>query len=493
MNKKSKHIVIVGGGTSGSVLAARLSEDPSLTITLLEIGADDDTYGDGILDPTRAPEAWLGLQPVAMTPMINGAGVIPMIQGRLLGGTSAVNGLATLRGLPEDYDGWAAAGHVGWGWDEVVDTFVAAETDKDFGPSPLHGDSGPLPVRRWRREEMGRAQLAFYDGMLELGANKVDDINDRAQLPGLGVFPVTIDDDARRVSTSRAYLNAEVRARENFTLRTHTEVTSLIVDNQRVTGVVLRSGETIDADEVVVTAGALWTPNLLMRSGIGPAAHLAEHGIAVHADLPVGETMSDHIGPGLRYRHDGLRGGTAGPAQSLLIGASNGVDIDYHAFPIAPPLGDEPTEFVLAVFLLRSSGKGSVRLAENPQDGPVVVAPPLPDDANDRLHHAFKRIAEWEVSAAAKNLGCEQVEPIDLNASGAPAIARERFTISYGHMTSTCPMGAVLDSDCRVLGIEGLRVADASMMPTIPSGNTYLGCVMVAERVARKMMALELA
>lgn len=489
MTSTMKHIIVVGGGTSGSVLAARLSEDAHLKITLLEIGADDDSYDAGVLNPARAPEAWLGMQPVAISPMAYESGAIPMIQGRLLGGTSAVNGLATLRGLPEDYDGWAAAGHSGWGWNEVVETFIAAETDRDFGPSPIHGGHGPLPVRRWRRDEMGRAQLAFYDGMMELGARKVDDINDRSQLPGLGIFPVTIDDNARRVTTSRAYLTPEVRARENLTIRTKTEVKSLIIDVRRVKGVVLSSGETIEGDEVVVTAGALWTPNLLMRSGIGPARHLADHDIKAVVDLPVGETMSDHIGPGLRYRHDGPRGGTAGPAQSLLIGASNGVDIDYHAFPIAPPPGDGPTEFVLAVFLLRSSGRGSVRLAENPGDGPIVTAPPLPNDANERLHHAFKRIAAWESSSAANALGCTAFEPLDLNDPGAPAIARERFTISYGHMTSTCPMGGVLDADCRVLGMEGLRVADASMMPTIPSGNTYLGCVMVAERIARKMMA----
>ncbi len=489
MPEISKRIIIVGGGTSGSVLAARLSEDPSLSVTLLEIGPDDDTYSEGILDPTRAPEAWLGLQPVAMTPMMNGEGVIPMIQGRLLGGTSAVNGLATLRGLPEDYDGWAAAGQEGWGWDEVIDTFIAAETDQDFGASDIHGDNGPLTVRRWRRDEMGRAQLAFYDGMRALGTKTVDDINDRSQLPGLGVFPVTIDAGAKRVSTSRAYLTSSVRARENFTLRTGTEVTSLMIENSRAVGVQLSTGETLEADEIVVTAGALWTPHLLMRSGIGPTAHLADHGIALHADLPVGETMSDHIGPGIRYLHAGPRGGTAGPAQSLLIGASNGVDIDYHAFPIAPPPREGDTEFVMAVFLLRSSGKGSVRLGDNPEYGPVVTAPPLPDDANDRLRHAFRRIAEWEQSDAAKALGCAQIEPIDLTAPDAPQRAREQYTISYGHMTSTCPMGAVLDSDCRVLGIDGLRVADASIMPTIPSGNTYLGCVMVAERVARKMMA----
>lgn len=384
-----KQILVVGGGTSGSVLAARLSEDKRFAVTLLEMGADDDTYGDGILDPTRAPEAWLGAQPVEMTPMLYEAGAIPMIQGRLLGGTSAVNGMATLRGLPEDYDGWAAAGLEGWGWDEVVDTFIAAETDKDFAASPLHGKDGPLPVRRWRKDEMGRAQIAFYDGMVETGARSIADINDRSQLPGLGIFPVTIDDDGKRVTTSRAYLTAEARARENLTILTQTEVTSLIVDNRRVKGVVLSTGDAIEADEVVVTAGAIWTPRLLMRSGIGPADHLADHGIAAHMDLPVGETMSDHIGPGLQYRHEGPRGGTAGPAQSLLIGASNGSDIDYHAFPIAPPLGDGPTDFVLAVFLLRSTGQGSVRLGEKPGDAPVVTAPPLPDDANTRLQHAF--------------------------------------------------------------------------------------------------------
>jgi choline dehydrogenase len=334
---------------------------------------------------------------------------------------------------------------------------------------------------------MARAQLAFYDGMVELGTPQAADINDRSQLPGLGIFPVTIDADAKRVTTSRAYLTPGVRNRENLTIRTRSEVSQLNVDGARIVGVHLSTGETVDADEVVLCAGAIWTANLLMRSGIGPAEHLGEHAITVHADLPVGETMSDHIGPGLRYRHDGPRGGTAGPAQSLLIGASNGTDIDYHAFPIAPPVTDGPTEFMLAVFLLRSSGLGRVRLGDGPQSDPVVTVPPLPDDANDRLKHAFERIARWEESAAARQLGCVLVEPLDLLAPDAVAIARERATLSYGHMTSTAPMGSVLDADCRVIGLQGLRVADASVMPTIPSGNTYLGCVMVAERVAQKM------
>jgi choline dehydrogenase len=251
----------------------------------------------------------------------------------------------------------------------------------------------------------------------------------------------------------------------------------------------LATGEQIEADEVVVAAGALWSPTMLLRSGIGPADHLAEHGIRVRADLPVGSTMSDHLGPGIPYRHDGPRGGIAGPAQVVLVGASNGKDVDYHAMPIALAPSGDTTMFMVAVFLLRSSGRGSVRLGSTPEIGPTVVAPPLPDDASDRLRHAFDRLAAWERSTAYQALKLEPVMPHDLAAPDAVATALERFTMSYAHMVGTCPMGPVLDADCRVHGIENLRVVDASVMPTIPSGNTYLGCVMVAERVARKMTA----
>jgi choline dehydrogenase len=532
MAEDKRHLIVVGGGTAGSVLAGRLSEDPDISVTLLEAGPDHDAYDEALLEPIRAAEAWTGEgKHFVSTSMTTQTGATAMIQGRLLGGTSAVNGLATLRGQPTDYNAWADAGLDGWGWDDVKSTFIAAERDADFGDSPIHGSEGPLPVRRWRRDEMSHSQTAFYEGMLEIGQPAAVDINDPSQLPGIGVFPVTIDEKAERVSTSLAYLGSEVRARDNLQIRTGTEVETIRIENGRAMGVVLASGEEIEADEVVVAAGALWSPTMLLRSGVGPKEHLAEHGIKLHADLPVGSTLSDHLGAGIPYLHPGPRGGIAGPAQIVFVGASNGVDADYHLMPVslhdpdrnpltlrekmslfkqsknaksnpglktglhamkflASPTRDH-TLFVLAVFSLRSSGRGSVRLGSTPEAGPTVVAPPLPEDALQRLRHAFDQLAAWERSTAFQALSLYPMLPHDLGAPDAVATALERNTMSYGHMVGTCPMGPVLDADCRVHGIPNLRVADASVMPTIPCGNTYLGCVMVAERIARKMKAGE--
>ena len=347
---RKRTTLVIGGGTSGAVLAARLSEDPDRHVTLLEAGPDHTDYDAAMREPPRAGERWGGegthIEP---TPMAWRSGAITMLQGRVLGGTSAINGMATLRGQPADYDAWAESGMSGWSWKDVESTFIAAERDQDFGSSPIHGDDGPLPVRRWRDDELSRSQAAFRAAMIEAGEPVAADINDPTQLPGVGTFPVTIDDSVHRVSTSLAYLTDEVRARDNLEIRTDAPVAHVEIEGGHARGVRLANGEEIGADEVVVTAGAIWTATMLLRSGVGPKDHLGEYGIPVHADLPVGATMSDHLGPGIPYQHAGSRGGVGGPAQIVLAGASNGRDVDYHVMPISlhDPQGDEPTMFML--------------------------------------------------------------------------------------------------------------------------------------------------
>lgn len=485
--QQTQHIVIVGGGTAGAVIAARLSESDAFHVTLLEAGPDHHEYHDSVLDPRRTYEVWGGTLPNAELVMRSQWGDIPAKQGRILGGTSALNASATLRGQPDDYNRWQSAGLDGWGWNDVVNTFINAENDQDFGATALHGDAGPLPVRRWQRNEHTQTHTAFLDGMVEIGVNAASDINDPSQLPGIGIFPATIDANARRVSTSLAYLSSDVRARDNLAIRTNAEVAHLNLEKGQAIGVTLISGEQIAADEVVLTAGAIYSAALLLRSGVGPAQHLAQYGLTVHADLPVGSTMSDHLGPAVYYSHEGNMGGNGGPAQVVLVGASDGKTIDYHGFPLHAAEENGRTLFQISTFLLCSSGRGSVRLGDNVDAVPEVIAPPLPDDGEERLIHAFKQLAAWERSNAARAIDVQQLVPMALETPGAVRQALEIGIFSYFHMTSTCPMGPVLDADCRVHGISGLRVADASVMPSIPTGNTYLGCVMVAERIAQKM------
>lgn len=479
-------VVVIGGGTSGSVIAARLSQDPDLSVTLLESGGPDD-YGDEVLNPVRAPEVWSTFANAEFTPMNSATGPVVMLRGHVMGGTSAINYLATVRGQPRDYDGWAASGLPGWGWSDVLAHFIAAERDLDFDDSPIHGTVGPLTVTRWKPSEHTRFQSAFFDGMREVGVAAVADANDPAQLPGIGVFPATLDESRRRMTTSTAYLTESVRSRPNLVIRTATTVSRILIEDGTAVGVALADGEELRADEIVVAAGAIGSPTLLLRSGVGPREQLGARGITAHADLPVGSTMSDHLGTALSYHYDEPYVETGGPAQSVLIGASDGKDVDYHVFPTPSLDLTAKSTFLVLTYLLRSSGRGHVELGDDPDGAPVVTAPPLPHDVDVRLGHAFLRIAEWEQSPAAKAIGCRPVEAHDLTAPTAVADALARITISYGHMVGTCPMGSVLDAECRVRGISGLRVADASAMPAIPAGNTYLGCVMVAERIAGLM------
>jgi choline dehydrogenase len=508
-------VVVVGGGTSGSVLAARLSEDQHRQVVLLEAGPDDDAYPDIVRTPSREYEAImecaLGVQ---WHDRIGRASAETLFyRGEAMGGTSAVNFMATVRGQPADYDGWAALGCDGWGWEQVLAGFLRAEHDLDAHPGAgrdpgpgiapeLHGSGGPLTVRRWPEHTWSEVHRALYEGALELGASRVDDINDAAQLPGVGVFPGSVDPHTgERLSVSQAYLTPEERARPNLTIRCRTRVRRVLLRDDAVEGVELDDGGVLRAPEVVLCAGAIESPRLLLVSGIGPPDELADAGIAPVAALPgVGRGLQDHVGLGCLYStpiHETLVGS---PAKVVWIG-DTGHDRapDFHI--LVAPISSSPaggTLFQLFAFHLQPRARGRLRLRPgDPHGQPLIELPFLDGEDLRDLSVVVDRVGQLERTDAFGSLGATRLTPADPipPGIGPDDVARllDHGTFTYFHQTGTCRMGssddphAVLDAQLRVRGVRGLRVADASCMPGIVRGNTYLGCVMVAERLAELM------
>lgn len=508
-------VLVVGGGTSGCVLAARLSEDPARSVLLLEEGPDHTSYDHTVTSPghalivSRRREFAQGLKlDVDGRP-------VPLARGRVLGGTSAVNYLATVRGHPGDYDRWAARGNPGWAWPDVLPFFRKAERDLDFPESALHGHHGPLTVARWSERTFAAPHTAFQHGLTEVGVAAAADLNDASLLPGVGPFPASVRPGTRsRLTVSQAYLTDEVRARPNLEVRTGTRAVRLRLCQGRVLGVRTATGERVDAGEVVVACGAVQSPALLLRSGLGPAEDLRACGIAPECDLPgVGHGLQDHLGPALNYRIDDRidaarrPGGGAhqagrdegGPAQTVWVAASgSGPEPDVHVFPVLLPGKDGAVaaeSFAVLVFSLRPDRRGRVLLHPGEPDRNPIIRLPAPGDREiAATQKIFEVLQDWEESAVCRELGVRRAPgETRLSAPGAAAAAVRGALVSYAHLTGSCAMGpegepgAVLDPACRVRGVQGLRVVDASAMPDIPSGNTYLSCVMMAERVADLM------
>ena len=549
-------VIVVGAGSAGAVVAARLSEDPACRVVLIEAGPDT--------APGAVPEDIRSIFPVAYanrsyfwpltTTFRNGEAPVPFLQPRVMGGGSSVMGMIALRGLPRDYDQWERMGARNWGWRDVLPTFQAMTNDLDEA-APNRNVRGPNMVRRlprtsWPLYMRRTEEVAKAKGMPSHENIYVTDKD--------GFFPTPLSHDHERATSARCYLTNEVRGRNNLEILTGTRALRISFDGTRVTGVVIeRAGETktIAAREVVISAGAIHSPALLLRSGVGPAQELRKLGIAVVADRPgVGRNYQNH--PQLHFAMTLKRDSRmAADAQHYIMtslrfssgvkGGSPGDLFHYYTGRVSrKPFGLRMA--MVACCLYTPVSRGAVALRSADPNVPPSVAQGFLAEALDRERmvisaryalsllldpavrpcfadiYLMPRLAPLRLingvglGGLAKAIGAtvvlsapavlrraaigHAIKPGRLIAddSGSRPVSDEDILDATGasfHPSSTCAIGAadnpmaVVDPQCRVYGVEGLRVADASIMPAIVSANTNMPTMMIGERAAEFIRA----